>query len=36
VPTVLRRHLAQPENAASRFIYHGQIAGGDAARAAGV
>ncbi|MFZ2524283.1 MAG: CHASE2 domain-containing protein [Candidatus Ferrigenium altingense] len=33
LPTVLRRHLAQPENAASHFVYHGQIAGGDAARA---
>jgi adenylate cyclase len=33
LPAVLRRHLAQPENAASHFVYHGQIAGGDAARA---
>ncbi|MDD5383655.1 MAG: CHASE2 domain-containing protein [Gallionella sp.] len=33
LPTVLRRHLAQPDNAASHFVYHGQIAGGDAARA---
>lgn len=32
LPTVLRRHLAQPENAASHFVYHGQIAGGDTAR----
>ncbi len=33
LPAVLRSHLAQPENAASHFVYHGQIAGGDAARA---
>ena len=33
LPTVLRRHLAQPDNAASHFVYHGHIAGGDAARA---
>jgi CHASE2 domain-containing sensor protein len=33
LPTVLRRHLAQPDNAASHFVHHGQIAGGDAARA---
>ena len=32
LPTVLRRHLAQPDNAASHFIYHGHVAGGDAAR----
>ncbi|HEU0188305.1 MAG TPA: CHASE2 domain-containing protein [Gallionellaceae bacterium] len=33
LPAVLRRHLAQPDNAASHFVYHGQIAGGHAARA---
>ncbi|HEU0220069.1 MAG TPA: CHASE2 domain-containing protein [Gallionella sp.] len=33
LPPVLRRHLAQPDNAASHFVYHGYIAGGDAARA---
>jgi CHASE2 domain-containing sensor protein len=33
LPTVLRRYLAQPDNAASHFVYHGHIAGGDAARA---
>jgi hypothetical protein len=33
LPTVLQRHLAQPDNAASHFIHHGHIAGGDAARA---
>ncbi|MDO8813627.1 MAG: CHASE2 domain-containing protein [Gallionella sp.] len=33
LPTVLRRHLAQPDNATSHFVYHGHIAGGDAARA---
>ncbi|MDD5299721.1 MAG: CHASE2 domain-containing protein [Gallionella sp.] len=33
LPAVLRRHLAQPDNAASHFVYHGNIAGGDAARA---
>ncbi|MFZ2301370.1 MAG: CHASE2 domain-containing protein [Gallionella sp.] len=33
LPMVLRRHLAHPDNAASHFIHHGYIAGGDAARA---
>jgi CHASE2 domain-containing sensor protein len=33
LPTVLRRHLAQPDNAASHFIHSGRIAGGGAARA---
>jgi len=32
LPMVLRRHLAHPDNAASHFIHHGHIAGGDAAR----
>ncbi len=32
LPEVLRRHLAQPDNAASHFIHSGRIAGGDAAR----
>ncbi len=33
LPTVLRRHLAQPDNAEQHFIYSSRIAGGDAARA---
>ena len=33
LPNVLRHHLAQPDNAASHFMHHGQIAGGDAAHA---
>jgi hypothetical protein len=33
LPTVLRRHLAQPDNAEQHFIYSRRIAGGDAARA---
>ena len=32
LPTILQRYLAQPDNAASHFVHHGQIAGGDAAR----
>jgi len=32
LPTVLRRHLVQPDNAASHFVYHGRITGGDTAR----
>ncbi len=33
LPAVLRRHLAQPDNAERHFIYSRRIAGGDAARA---
>lgn len=33
LPAVLRRHLAQPDNAAQHFIHHGRIFGGKAARA---
>jgi len=33
LPTVLRRYLAQPDNAAQHFIHHGRISGGEAARA---
>ena len=33
LPAILRRHLVQPDNAASHFVYHYPIAGGDAARA---
>ena len=33
LPTVLRRFLAQPDNAASHFIHSGHIAGGKAAQA---
>ena len=32
LPTILQRYLARPDNAASHFVHHGQIAGGDAAR----
>lgn len=32
LPKILRRHLAQPDNAASHFVYHGHLAGGNAAR----
>ena len=33
LPPLLRRYLAQPDNAAQHFIHHGHIFGGDAARA---
>ena len=33
LPPLLRRHLAQPDNAARHFIHRGRIAGGDAAQA---
>ena len=33
LPTVLRQHLGQPDNAASHFVHYGRIAGGSAARA---
>ncbi|MDD2914392.1 MAG: CHASE2 domain-containing protein [Gallionella sp.] len=33
LPVILGRHLAQPDNAASHFVYHGHLAGGDTARA---
>ena len=32
LPTILQRYLARPDNAASHFVYHGHLAGGDAAR----
>lgn len=31
LPTLLRRHLAQPDKAASHFVYQGHLAGGDTA-----
>jgi len=33
LPTILRRHLAQPDNAANHFVYQGHLAGGDTAHA---
>ena len=33
LPTILQRHLAQPDNAASHFVYQGHLAGGDTAQA---
>lgn len=33
LPTVLRRHLVQPDNAATHFVHSGRIAGGAAAAA---
>ena len=33
LPTVLQRHLAQPDNAASHFIHRGRLDGGSAAAA---
>ncbi|MEO8331869.1 MAG: CHASE2 domain-containing protein [Gallionella sp.] len=33
LPTVLRRHFAQPDNAASHFVHNGRIAGGASAQA---
>jgi CHASE2 domain-containing sensor protein len=33
LPTVLQRHLVQPDNAASHFVHQGRIAGGAAAPA---
>lgn len=32
LPPLLRRYLAQPDNAARHFIHHGRISGGQAAR----
>jgi adenylate cyclase len=33
LPVLLKKNLAQPENVATWFAYHGRIAGGDKARA---
>lgn len=33
LPKILQHHLAQPDNAASHFIRHGHLAGGEASRA---
>jgi len=33
LPTILQRYLAQPDNAASHFVYQGHLAGGDTAQA---
>ncbi len=33
LPTILQRHLAQPDNAATHFIHQGNLDGGEAAAA---